>query len=63
MSEWLPMIILKTIHHKIFVFHILIGHNNYITTIDFGVTFLIMLIILKTIHHKVFIFQILIGHN
>jgi hypothetical protein len=31
MSESFPLIILKTIHHKVFIFHIVICH-------DFGVT-------------------------
>jgi hypothetical protein len=35
-SEWSPLIILKSIHHKVIIFLILIGHNYKITPIDFG---------------------------
>jgi hypothetical protein len=34
MSEWSPLIILKN-YHKVFMFHILIGHIKYMTPIDF----------------------------
>jgi hypothetical protein len=27
MSQWFPLIILKIVNHKVFILHILIGHN------------------------------------
>jgi hypothetical protein len=38
MSKWFPLIILKSIHHKVFIFHTVIGHNENMTPIDFAVT-------------------------
>jgi hypothetical protein len=38
MSEWFLLFILKTIHHKVSIFHILVGLNQLMSTIDFEVT-------------------------
>jgi hypothetical protein len=38
MSEWFLLIILKSILYKVFIFHIVIGHNSVMTPIDFRVT-------------------------
>jgi hypothetical protein len=38
MSKQFPLIIFKSIQHKVFIFHMLIGHNCKMTRIDFRVS-------------------------
>jgi hypothetical protein len=35
MPEWFPLIILNTIHQKVFIFHTVNDHNQWISPIDF----------------------------
>jgi hypothetical protein len=69
------LIILKDNYHKVFIFHIVIGHNQQMISIAFWVTRskvkvtwtlnvrMVAAYYLEDFYHKVFIFHILIGHN
>ena len=74
MYTWFLFVILRTIYHKAFIFHMLIGLDRDLTHIDIGVirskvkvrriTFVkiwFSLIILKTVYHRGFIFYMLDG--
>ena len=37
-TRWLPLIILNTIHHRVFIFYMLVDNDQQMTPIDFGVT-------------------------
>ena len=37
-TKWFLLIILNTIYHRVFIFHMQIGNDQQMTPIDFGVT-------------------------
>ena len=37
-KNWLPLIILRTVYHRAFIFHMFIGLGKDMTSIDFGFT-------------------------
>ena len=70
--KWFPIVVLKTIYHRAFIFHILIGLGKDKTRTDFGFTnsrthgSLLLkkwfpFIFLRTIYHRAFISHMLIG--
>jgi len=72
--KWFPLIILRTVYQRAFIFRMLISLGEDMTPIDLGFTrlkvkvtrFLFVkqwfpLIILRNIYHRAIIFHILIG--